>query len=62
MGNIFTVRRGTRKGPRVMIAAHSDEIGLIVKSIEKNGFIRFDKARSSSPCRGRTSGASFTPS
>lgn len=44
MGNIFTVRRGTRKGPRVMIAAHSDEIGLIVKSIEKNGFIRFDKA------------------
>jgi putative aminopeptidase FrvX len=26
-----------------MLAAHSDEIGLIVKSIEKNGFIRFEK-------------------
>jgi endoglucanase len=43
MGNIFTVKRGNRKGPRLMIAAHSDEIGLIVKSIEKSGFIRFDK-------------------
>jgi len=43
MGNVFTVKRGTRKGPRVMIAAHSDEIGLIVKSIESSGFIRFDK-------------------
>lgn len=43
MGNIFSVRRGTRKGPRTMVAAHSDEIGLIVKSIENNGFIRFDK-------------------
>lgn len=43
MGNVFAVKRGSRKGPRVMIAAHSDEIGLIVKSIEKNGFIRFDK-------------------
>ncbi|HHY75522.1 MAG TPA: M42 family metallopeptidase [Firmicutes bacterium] len=42
MGNIFTVKRG-KPGPKVMIAAHSDEIGLIVKSIEKNGFIRFEK-------------------
>ena len=44
MGNIFAVKRGTKHGPRLMIAAHSDEIGLIVKSIEPNGFIRFDKA------------------
>ncbi len=43
MGNIFTAKRGSRKGPRLMISAHSDEIGLIVKSIEKSGFIRFDK-------------------
>jgi len=27
-----------------MIAAHSDEIGLIVKSVEDSGFIRFEKA------------------
>ncbi len=43
MGNVFAVKRGSRPGPRLMIAAHSDEIGLIVKSIEANGFIRFDK-------------------
>lgn len=42
MGNIFTVKRG-KAGPKVMIAAHSDEIGLIVKSIEEDGFIRFEK-------------------
>jgi putative aminopeptidase FrvX len=42
MGNIFTVRRG-KPGPKIMLAAHSDEIGLLVKSIEKNGFIRFEK-------------------
>lgn len=47
MGNIFAVKRGKKTqtgGPRIMIAAHSDEIGLIVKSIEESGFIRFDKA------------------
>ena len=31
MGNIFTVKHGRSKGPKVMIAAHSDEIGLMVK-------------------------------
>ncbi|HHY17001.1 MAG TPA: M42 family metallopeptidase [Firmicutes bacterium] len=45
MGNIFTVKRGKRSvRPRLMIAAHSDEIGLIVKSVEDSGFIRFEKA------------------
>lgn len=43
MGNLYAVRHGGRGGPKVMVAAHSDEIGLIVKSIEKSGFIRFDK-------------------
>lgn len=43
MGNVFSVKRGSRKGPKTMIAAHSDEIGLIIKSIENNGFLRFDK-------------------
>lgn len=42
MGNVFAAKRG-RPGPKIMIAAHSDEIGLIVKSVEKNGFIRFEK-------------------
>ncbi|MDP2872417.1 MAG: M20/M25/M40 family metallo-hydrolase [Bacillota bacterium] len=43
MGNLFATRHGGRPGPAIMVAAHSDEIGLIVKSIEKSGFVRFDK-------------------
>ncbi|MGE5653575.1 MAG: M42 family metallopeptidase, partial [Bacillota bacterium] len=30
-------------GPSLMVAAHSDEIGCMVKSVEKNGYIRFEK-------------------
>lgn len=43
MGNLYVTRRGGRPGPTVMIAAHSDEIGLLVRSIEPGGFIRFEK-------------------
>ena len=43
MGNVFATKRGDGSGPTVMIAAHSDEIGLVVRSIEPNGFIRFTK-------------------
>lgn len=43
MGNLYAVKKGADPGPTLMITAHSDEIGAIVKSIEPNGFIRFDK-------------------
>lgn len=41
MGNLFCVKKGngTRK---VMIAAHMDEIGFVVKYIDSNGFIRLN--------------------
>ena len=42
-GNIIAVRQGGLPGPGVLIAAHTDEIGAIVKSVEKNGWIRFEK-------------------
>ena len=42
-GNIIAVKRGGEPGPKVLVAAHSDEIGAVVKSIDKNGFIRFEK-------------------
>ncbi|MDP3488452.1 MAG: M42 family metallopeptidase [Bacillota bacterium] len=42
-GNIYALKKGKEGGPRLMIAAHSDEIGAMVKSIEKNGFIRLEK-------------------
>ncbi len=39
LGNLIAKKRG--KKPSVMIAAHLDEIGLMVKHIEDEGFVRF---------------------
>ncbi len=39
MGNVIGVRRG-KAGPRVMVAAHMDEIGFFVKYIDDKGFLR----------------------
>src|SRR5512136_1004838 len=39
MGNLIAVKKGNRF--KVMIAAHMDEIGLMVKYIDEKGFIRF---------------------
>jgi len=41
MGNLIASRKG--KGPSVMLAAHMDEIGLMVKYIDEDGFLRFVK-------------------
>jgi endoglucanase len=44
MGNLFAVKRGEDpRGPKVMLAAHMDEVGLLVDMIEQNGMIRFRK-------------------
>lgn len=41
-GNVFARFPCARSGaPRLMIAAHMDSIGLIVKSIDEKGFVRF---------------------
>lgn len=39
MGNLVAVKKGNRF--KIMIAAHADEIGLMVKSIDEKGFLRF---------------------
>lgn len=39
MGNLVAVKKGNSF--RVMLAAHADEIGLMVKSVDEKGFIRF---------------------
>jgi endoglucanase len=43
LGNIIGIKRGRKDAPKVMLAAHMDEIGLLVKTISKEGFIRFTK-------------------
>jgi len=40
-GNLIA-KRGN-KGKKIMIAAHMDEIGLMVKYIDDNGFLKFTK-------------------
>lgn len=43
LGNIIALKKGSSAGhnTKIMLAAHMDEIGLMVKDIEENGFIRF---------------------
>lgn len=42
-GNFVATHKGDGKGPTIMIAAHMDEVGLMVKYIDDNGFLRFVK-------------------
>ncbi len=43
LGNVIAIKKGLNNpdGKRVMVAAHLDEIGFIVKHIDDNGFLRF---------------------
>ncbi len=41
LGSIYAIKKGKDASKRVMIAAHMDEIGFIVKYIDDNGFLRF---------------------
>src|SRR5665647_3898735 len=43
MGNFIAIKKGDPEGKKIMIAAHMDEIGLMVRYIDKNGFIKFSK-------------------
>jgi putative aminopeptidase FrvX len=41
LGSFICEKRGTSDRPRVMLAGHLDEVGFMVKSITKEGFIKF---------------------
>ncbi len=41
IGSLIVEKNGSSKSPRVMLAAHMDEIGFMVRYISKEGYIRF---------------------
>jgi len=43
LGNVIGIKKGKKNAPKVMLAGHMDEIGLLVKTISKEGFLQFTK-------------------
>jgi putative aminopeptidase FrvX len=43
LGNLIAFKKGKNDAPTVMLAAHMDEIGLMIKNIKKKGFLQFTK-------------------
>jgi putative aminopeptidase FrvX len=43
LDNVIALKKGKANSPKIMLAAHMDEVGLMVKTINKNGFLQFSK-------------------
>ena len=41
LGSLICEKIGDPKGPRVLMAGHLDEVGFLVKSVTKEGFVKF---------------------
>jgi len=41
--NVIAIKKGKSAAPKIMLAAHMDEVGLMVKTITKDGFLQFTK-------------------
>ena len=41
IGNLIAFRKGTGLGKKVMLAAHMDEVGLLITGINDNGLLKF---------------------
>ena len=42
-GNVIAVKKGSKEGPNLLVGAHMDEIGFVVKNILPSGFLLIDK-------------------
>jgi len=49
LGNLHAVKNGSDGGQTIMLAAHMDEIGLMVTQVEEAGFVRFTNMGSLQP-------------
>ena len=43
LGNVIGIKKGKKNAPKAMLATHMDEIGLLVRTISKRGFLQFAK-------------------
>jgi putative aminopeptidase FrvX len=43
LGNVIAFKKGKKDAPTIMLAAHMDEVGLMIKNITKRGFLQFAK-------------------
>ena len=41
IGSLIARKDGTGDSPRIMIAAHMDEVGLMVKRVTDGGYVKF---------------------
>jgi endoglucanase len=41
LGSLICEKKGAAAGPRIMLAGHLDEVGFMVKSVSKDGFVKF---------------------
>jgi endoglucanase len=48
-GNVYGTLEGVASGPKVLVPAHSDSVGMIVSHIEDDGYLRFDVVGSVPP-------------
>ncbi|QTN00610.1 M20/M25/M40 family metallo-hydrolase [Sediminibacillus dalangtanensis] len=43
LGNVTARKKGSRPGPVLLLTAHMDEVGFLIKKVEPNGLLRFEK-------------------
>jgi endoglucanase len=41
LGSFICEKKGSSGGPKIMLAGHLDEVGFMVKSVTKDGFVKF---------------------